>query len=364
MIDWTASMQQTFDFYIVNPANWRNETKLMTAMSCSINKDLSSELLESATIECEETLDECYVRIYLVCTQIQNGIPVKESFPLGTYLVQTPSTSYDGRLKKNSLEAYSPLIELKDSKPPYGYAVMKDADIMQMAYDLTRENCRAPVVEPGAVDAKYSKLQNNFLSDFDNDTWLVFLQDLIGNAKFNFSLDEMGRILFSPQQKLSSLRPIWTYTDDNSSIIKPDITFERDLYGVPNVVEVLYSTDTVKKFASVVNDDPNSPVSTVSRGRRVVHRVSNPNNLINPTDDQLTNYAEELLESLSTFEYSVTYKHGYCPVRVGDCVMLNYRRAGLEHVKAKVISQTIDCRTGCEVSEKAVYTQKLWEVGS
>ena len=46
---------------------------------------------------------------------------------------------------------------------------------------------------------------------------------------------------------------------------------------------------------------------------------------------------------------------------MGDCVRLNYSRAGLTNVKAKVISQSIDCRPGCPVTETAVFTMNLLE---
>ena len=78
------------------------------------------------------------------------------------------------------------------------------------------------------------------------------------------------------------------------------------------------------------------------------------------TEDQIRAYAERLLRALSTIEYSVSYTHAYCPVRVGDCVRLNYEKAGIVNVKAKVISQNIRCGLGCSVSEKAVFTTKLW----
>ena len=71
-------------------------------------------------------------------------------------------------------------------------------------------------------------------------------------------------------------------------------------------------------------------------------------------------YAEQLLRELSTLEYTVSYTHGYCPVRIGDCVRLNYERAGIIDVKAKIISQSIKCEAGCPVTEKAVFTKKLW----
>ena len=71
-------------------------------------------------------------------------------------------------------------------------------------------------------------------------------------------------------------------------------------------------------------------------------------------------YAERLLRELSSVEYKVSYSHGYCPVRVGDCVRLNYKRAGIADIKAKVISQSIPCEPGCTVDETAVFTTKLW----
>ena len=226
---------------------------------------------------------------------------------------------------------------------------------MSAAYRLCRENARAPVVETRCSD----KLFYDFVANTD-DTWMSFLIDLISNAKYIFSLDEMGRILFSPKQEITSLQPIWTYTDDNSSILRPDIDMKHDLYGIPNVVEVVYSNGGDTYYSRVVNDDPNSPISTVNRGREIIHRVTNPDMIGDPTENQIEEYAERLLRELSSLEYTITYTHGYCPVRVGDCVRLNYAKAGLTNIKAKVISQSIKCEPGCPVTEKAVFTNKLW----
>ena len=351
MPDWSASMQQTFEYYTVNPENWRDDKRLDNVKSCSISRDSEVETLGSATIDITESLGECYIRVYLVT--IQNGI--KEKHPLGTFLVQTPSSSFDGKVRSVTMDAYTPLIELKESPPPLGYALLKGDNIMEMAYQLTEENVRAPVVAPNCDDTLYY----DFVSDI-NDTWISFLTDLIANAKHTYALDEMGRILFSPKQDTASLQPVWTYTDDNSSILLPDIDMSHDLYGIPNVVEVIYSNGGDFYYSRVVNDDPNSPISTVNRGREIVHRDSNPSLAGNPNQAQIDEYATKLLKELSTLEYTISYTHGYCPVRLGDCVRLNYARAGLKDIKAKVISQNIKCSQGCQVSEKAVFTTKLW----
>lgn len=351
MADWLQSMQQTFEYYIVDPLTWKDTKLVENVKSCTIERDSEVSTLGSAEIAVTESTGECYMRVYLVT--IQNG--VRDRHPLGTFLVQTPSQSFDGKITDISLDAYTPLLELKENPPPIGYSILKNQNIMDWAYRLVREKARAPVVEPDCTETLYS----DFVANTD-DTWLTFLTDLIANAKYQFGLDELGRILFLPKQDTASLQPVWTFDDGNSSILYPDFSTSHDLYGIPNVVEVVYSTDEAKYYSRVVNDDSNSPISTVNRGREITHRVTNPDLSGIPTQEQIDQYATQTLRDLSTLEYTVTYTHGYCPVRIGDCVRLDYRRAGIDNVKAKVISQTIKCMPGCPVTEKAVFTNKLW----
>ena len=353
MADWASSMQQTFEYYTVNPDTWKDMKRLDNVKSCTITRDSDTESLGSATIDVTESLGECYIRIYLIT--IQNG--VKEKHPLGTFLVQTPSSNFDGKIRTVSMDAYTPLLELKESPPPIGYSMLEGENIMERAYALCRENMRAPVVEIKSDDV----LHYDFVANTD-DTWLSFLIDLIANAKYSFALDEMGRILFSPKQDTASLQPVWTYDDGNSSILYSDISMDHDLYGVPNVVEIIYSPkqngDVL--YARAVNDDPNSPTSIQRRGREIIHRVSDPDLVGNPTKEEINEYARRLLRELSSLEYTISYSHGYCPARVGDCVRLNYNRAGLTNIKARIVSQSIKCEAGCKVTEKAVFTTKLW----
>ena len=351
MADWLSTMQQTFEYYIVDPATWKDSSILRNVKKCSITRDIEVETLGSATIDITKSVGECYIRSYLIT--IQNG--VKERHPLGTFLVQTPSSTFDGKIRSVTMDAYTPLLELKENQPPLGYAALKGENIMDLAYRIVRERARAPVVKAECEETLYYP----FVANTD-DTWMTFLKDLIANAKYRFDLDEMGHILFAPKQDMASLQPVWTYNDDNSSILYPEITMNHDIYGIPNVVEVIYSKGTEYYHARIVNDDENSPISTINRGREIVYRDSNPSINGNPTQLQINEYAEQLLRDLSTVEYTVSYTHGYCPVRLGDCVRLNYSRAGINNVKAKVISQIIKCETSCSVKEKAVFTSKLW----
>ena len=351
MPDWTKTMQQTFEYYVVDPGTWKETKKIDCVLDSSISRDSTLETLGSASITVSESIGECYIRIYLVT--IQNGF--KEKHSLGTFLVQSPSYSFDGKIKNITLDAYTPLLELKENPTPLGYSILKGENVIETAYRIVREQVRAPVIKTQNDEI----LNSNFVANL-NDTWIVFVRDLIANANYSLALDDVGRILFMPNQDTMSLQPIWTYDDSNSSILYPELTVDRDLYGIPNVVEVIYSNGTEYYYGRAVNDDPSSTISTVNRGREITHRESNPSLLANPNQKRIQEYAENLLKELSSLEYTITYTHGYCPVRIGDCVRLNYRRAGINGVKAKVISQNIKCEPGCPVTEKAVFTTELW----
>lgn len=351
MANWSASMLQTFEFYKVDPVTWGDIEPLHEIISAEITRDGSSAILQNASFESTEDLGECYIRIYLKITQYG----FEERIPLGTFLVQTPSSSFDGKNKTVKMEAYSPLLELKDSLPQLGYTIMQGDNIMDIVSSLCEGACRAPVIAAKSPVAMY----RHYTAD-GTENLLDFINGVMSFAKFKFDLDEYSRVLFAPIVSMNALQPVYTFTDDNSSILLPDVTLERDLYGVPNAVEVIYSNGGRYLYKKIVNDNPNSPISTVNRGREIVFRDTNPSFSAVPTEEVITDYAENLLDSKSTIACSITYSHGYCPVRVGDAVRLNYEKAGLINVKAQVVSQTIQCETGCIVSETAAYTQNLW----
>ena len=267
MPDWTKSMQQTYEYFIVDPKSWKDSRLLTTVQSCSITRDSTSDTLGSASFTIDESLGEVYIRVYLVT--IQNGI--RERHPLGTYLVQTNNPTYNGKNQSLSCTAYTPLIEMKENMPPIGYSFLKNDNILDAAYRVARDYARAPVAK--------NTSSKTFFSDFVADTTenaLSFLRSLLEYADYSLELDEMGQIMFAPSQDLAALQPVWEFNDEEDSILQPSIAVTNDIYGIPNVVEVIYSNNSDYYHVRVVNDDPNSPVSTVSRGREIVYRETNP----------------------------------------------------------------------------------------
>lgn len=334
MVDWHESRTNTYEYYLVDPNTWTDRRKLENVTSSGVNRDLNTDTLGSASFDMNEELGEFYVRIYLVT--IQNG--KRDRHPLGVFLVQTNSDVFDGKIRKPSLTAYTPLLELKDVKPPLGFALKKKMKVLDEVQTICEDYCRAPIVR---TSSPFDVLETDFIADTD-DTWLSFIQDALKTVKYHLELDEMGKIMFAPDQELETMQPVFTYSDDNSSILYPEITKSVDIYGIPNVLEVIYSENDQYLTATAVNDDENSLVSTVNRGRIVFERVENPSSLGAPTQGELQEYTEELLKKKSEVECTVSYKHGYNGVRIGDCVRLNYTRAGYNGIRAKVIQQKIN----------------------
>lgn len=347
MVDWTQPMGQTFEFYEVDPGTWCDIRQLDRVTDATIERDLDADTLGSATFTMADDMGEAYVRIYLVATQ--DGESQREC--LGTYLLQTSQASFDGKVREVSADAYTPLLELGESMPEIGYTTPAEDTVLGRAARIAAQHCRAPVIQAPETGGKCG----DFTANLD-DTWLTFTRDLLATAGYRLALDHRGRVLFQPKPDANSQQPVYTFTDDNSSILLPSVTLTGDVFGIPNVCEVVYGNE----IATVENSDHASRVSTATRGRRVVHRETSPSLSSSPAKEEAEAYARNLLRELSTLEFEVSFSHGYVPnVDIGDCIRLDYARAGI-HANAVVRSQSISCVSGCEVTTTASYTVRMW----
>ena len=75
--------------YVARLVDWAsfNDMEEIPIISGSISRDITSNLLESASIETHQRIDEQWVRIYMIATQ--NG--GSERIPLFTGLASTPA---------------------------------------------------------------------------------------------------------------------------------------------------------------------------------------------------------------------------------------------------------------------------------
>ena len=106
-LDWTRSMKQEFEYYMVDNNTWEDLAKIDVITKCTIDWDYTSDTIGSAKVTCTENFGEWYIRAYMVVTQ--DDVSYRRA--MGTFLILTPEDNYDGKISSWDLDAYSPLID-------------------------------------------------------------------------------------------------------------------------------------------------------------------------------------------------------------------------------------------------------------
>lgn len=348
-IDWTAGMSQTFRYCKVDPSTWEDAETLESVTAASIKFDFGLETLGNASLSLDGGVDECYVRVYLSARQGSE----REDVPLGTFLVQTPVVESDGRRRTSRCACYSPLLEAREKYPAIGAMAPSGTTAEATAGRLLSASMRAPF----QLDDEGSALRSAVVADPSQNV-LEYAIQLLDIADKHLTVDGLGRVGIAPNIEPGSAQPRWVFRDDSASIVKADKRDAMDWYGIPNTVEVVWSGGGRHIVKTSVNDDKDSPLSIAGRGRAVVLRVLNPS-ITNPSPDDLQAYADRELRRLCAMDRTVTVRHGWCGVRMGDCVRLELERDGI-YANGIVTAQTVTCETGCECESTIVWTEDLW----
>ena len=348
-IDWTSSMRQEFDFFDVDQDTWADADRLDRVSSCDVTRDRSTSTLESGSLEVGSQGwldDERVVRAYLTATQGGES----ERVCVATLAYQGLRSERDGTTRKHVADGYGVLQDMAQDSPPYGFAV--EGDPSEAIALIVSMSCRAPYVgydglpSIGRVWAQ------------DGDSWLDFANAVAGRVGCEVTSDPYGRVVLAPSQALVSLRPVWTYGRDNC-IVTPHVTYQTDLFGIPNWCEVTVSDGTRTVVGHAENADPASPTSTVRRRHRIPMRLDNPDGLPPTcTQEQADSFAAQALSDASVVTRTWEYTHGWCPARVGDCVVIDLDDE--MPTLARVDSQDITLKVGVEVAEVATSTERTW----
>lgn len=349
-MDWSRSLAIVWRYALVDPATWLDVSWIDGVRSCKATWDGETQTLSSAVLEVDADLPaECYVRAW--CEATQDG--VTERHAVGTWLVQSPSVSSDGTVRTTSAQAHSPLVELKDDLPPVGwYADGRASDTIA---DVC-SHMRAPLVA-----YETDKIISSPVVASDDDTWLDVLWALCDAAGLDLSLDGMGRALLMPRAEPWAMSPALTLSDtDPRGFLSASVTDDTDLFGIPNRMEVVWSEPGRCVIGRSTNDDPASPVSTASRGRLVVRRLTNPDGLMTGcTQQQVDEYAERALREESTLTRTWGLTCGYRPLRLGECTRVMHSVLGVdENATVSRVEATLDVRA--EMTVRATSTREVW----
>lgn len=330
-MNWKNGYSAGYYAYFLDPATWR-ETERLDITDGNINRT-DEGLRDSADIECTsyEHGSERYIRIYLDARQSGSAAHV----PLFTGLATSPARDIDGYYETNSLECYSVLKAANDVLLDRGYYVPAGKDGTQVIRDLL--SC---IPAPIAAERNAPGLQTSIIAE-DGETRLSMAEKVLDAIGWRMRIGGDGLIELLPKPNEVSVQ----FDPVEQDVLEPSIKVNYDWYECPNVFRAVH-----EDLSAVARDDsPESPLSTVTRGREVwAEETSCELN----TGESISEYAVRRLKELQRVRLTAGYDRRYDPdVLVGDLIRLRYPAQGLDGI-FRVTSQKIELGYGAKTSEE------------
>ena len=330
-MDWSKGYSATYYAKRVDPATWRDlETIKLTGGSI---KREPSGLRESADIECVnyDVGVERWIRVYLDTRQ--DGSAGHEA--LFTGLATSPDDELDGRLQKNTLECYSVLKPADDVyllRGWYAPAGARGGDVIKDLLSVSP----APIMV-----AEDSPLLSASVIAEDDETRLTMAEKILDAIGWRIRIDGDGTINVEPLP----LDPVVTFDPLENDVIETELKISADWYSCPNVFLAIDEDMT-----GIARDDsPDSPLSTVNRGREV---WAMENHCELAQNESIGQYAQRKLIEAQRIQRTAEYDRRYFPgVVPSDLVRLHYPAQKLDGV-FNIESQTIELGYGARTSEQ------------
>lgn len=335
-VDWSQGFSSRYYISILDRATWRDIRRIEITGGTIKRED--SELRESADIDCvnySETTEQL-IRVWLDARQ--DG--ASSHIPLFTGIATSPGKDIDGHLVTNTLECYSVLKIAQDMLLPRGWYAPKGIDGVTLIKELLG-------VIPGIkiTNAENPRGLDSAIIAEEGENRLSMTDKILSAMHgWRLKLDGYGNIYLGPYSYEASAM----FDALNNDVLEPTLTVNRDWYDCPNVYRAVLDDS----YAVARDDDENSPLSTISRGREVWYEDSSVYLEENQT---LAQYAKDMLEEAQRFSTTVSYDRRFDPnVNVSDFVRLNYSAQdlrGLYLVTSQTITLGYNARTAEEVIE-------------
>lgn len=327
MADWLKPFEASYRFMRVDRLTGfeKGQVDGIIGGTLSINQDTAT--FESATVETARFIDlgADLIRCYLDA-EWEDG--TEESVVLGTWLVSIPSRSIDGISETCTAYLDGRLQELQDDSFEAPIAVAKNTNIVSYTKNIiTGIGLTASATPSSAKLGSRWTFGLESEQDEDGGSKLDAVNALMRMAGYaSASTDEMGTVVLKPYNDPSGKAPVWTFEEGVNATFLASATEEHDTRGVANVVLAIYETDEATTIGMAVDDDPSSPYSTASIGRRKVAKYAYDSTA---TQAEADAKAKELLETAQTVIKRLTVQHVHCPARVGDVVAVEWPSAGI-----------------------------------
>ena len=343
MFDWGKSYNAVWRVFKVNESTWADAEQVGGIDSISITRSCSGDapMLESGTMTLTGDFESGYYRIVMNATQDVTT----ERVDVATLLCESRKSTRNYGVSQPNVSCNSVLYPAYTQVMLDGAYIAAGADVAQFVAELLRNCIKAPVeVEGGFTISSF------YWFDFGIRI-LEAAWEALNIGGYVIQIDGRGVVHIRPRPSTVAL----DLDGANASLLGTSVLSEFDTSDVPN----RYIAKSDETVAIAVNDNPESPVSTVSRGY-IYDEVDESPATVN--DETLPMYARRKLEELSTnIAETRSYTREYWPdVYPFDLVKASPATVGIIG-NLRVVNQSLTCSQGITISEQAAREVNLWQ---
>lgn len=316
----------------------------------SIERSAFSDLRESGslTFSGRELPDKHdLVRVYYEFVD-SAGETTRE--PLATMFFASIDPTYEGARVHGSASIESVLRVLASKTYGRPYTVAKGTNAIAKAIAL----CESVGLKTNAAECEYVLTKDHVFDE--NTAYLTMVNWLTSAAGYaGVFPDAYGIIQIVPYVEPNERDPLWTFRDDERSIMRPEVIVSDNSAERYNAVRLYYETEEETLWASAVNNDPLSDLSVASRGYEIT-LAEQVTELSGSTQaERISNLKamakERLLDNSAGIEY-VDLHHPYVPIKPNDAILIDYRMAGKQW-PGSVTNQTITLEASLDTATRA-----------
>lgn len=333
-MDYSRGYTAQFYAVTVDPVSWSDMSRV-ELISGSISRT-NADLRQTAQLSVRDFDPdrEHWIRIYMDARQNEDISHI----PLFTGLVSSPQDDINGAVKTLPLECYSVLEPLRDIKLDRGWYLPAGTNAAQAIKRLMQAT-PAPLVIPLSAD---------YLQDFiiaeNNESNLTMVDKVLTAMGWTLYIEGDGTVVVGPKPE----DVVATFSSNDVDIIEKAVTIKHDWFSCPNV----FRASSGDLTAIARDDNPNSPLSTVNRGREVIMAEDG---VSLSSNEGIAQYADRRLKEEQNRIEEAQYNRRYWPsVNIGSLIKLDYQQIrGLYTVKEQNISLTYAAQTAETVELKS-----------
>ncbi len=337
-MNWGQSYTATWRVFKVNADTWADGAILNNVDSISITRTADGNVMESGNMTVSGDFEDGYYRIAMTAEQGNEVARVD----VGTFLCVSSSGTTDYGFTDREINCRSVLYPAETMAVTTGEYAPAGADGALYAANLLSSAINAPVVVEGSFILN-NHLVHELGASVIDAVWVV-----LEAGGFVIQIDGQGTVHIRPKPTEPSL----VINNTSTAVMLNGISYTHDTSELPNRYIVI--EDNFITIAS--NDDPTSPISTVSRGYNVDVVDTSPTPV---NGEPFAAYANNRLRELSIMKEERSYTREYAP----NVYPYSIVRATLNSLDGdyRVVSQSIECGNGIVVTEKVAKEVSLWQ---